>query len=65
MVLAFADDGLFGFPLFSLLAVALCVGYVVVYWAAIRRRRIEAVALAVIAVALAVLYIVSAAAPPQ
>ena len=57
MLLAFADATLFSFPLFSLLAVVLYVGYVVVYWAAIRTRRAEAVVLCIIALGLAALYI--------
>lgn len=51
------DYTLMGFPLFSVLMLVLYVGFVAVYWAAIRKRRFEAISLGVIAVGLAVLYV--------
>ena len=62
MLVLLADAGLFGFPLFLLPAAVLYVGYVVVYWGAIRTRRVEAAALGVITLGLAVLYLISSAA---
>ena len=51
------ENTLMGFPLFSVLMLLLYVGYVAVYWIAIRTRRVEAATLGVIAVSLAVLYV--------
>jgi len=59
ILVSVADAGLFGFPLFSLLAAVLYVGYVVVYWSDVRTRRLEAATLGVAAAGLAVLYLIS------
>ena len=47
----------FGFPMFALLMVALYIGYLAFWWSAFQTRRLEALALATIAIALAALYI--------
>ncbi len=60
IVLAFVDAAAFGFPLFSLLSVVLYVGYVVVYWPAVRTRHLEAAALGGISLSLAALHIAAA-----
>lgn len=57
MLVSVADARMVGFPLFSLLAAVLYVGYVVVYWSAIGTRRLEAGALGVASVGLALLYL--------
>lgn len=53
---AFVDVAVFGYPLFSVLMNVLYVGYVVVWWPSMRTRRVEAVCLALIGLALAALY---------
>lgn len=57
ILVAFVDSAALGFSLFSLLSVVLYVGYVVVYWPAVRTRRFEAAALGGISLSLAALHI--------
>lgn len=57
MLVFLLDAGMVGFPLWSLLAAVLYLGYVVVYWSATYTRRTEAAALGVAAGGLAVLYL--------
>ena len=63
--LSFADAALVGFPLFSLLAAVLYVGYGVVYWTTVTKRRAEVAGLAVAAVALVCVYMIPWVAAPR
>ena len=57
ILVAFVDGAALGFSLFSLLSVVLYVGYVVVYWPAVRTRRFEAATLGGVSLGLAALHI--------
>lgn len=59
-IVASADMWLLGFPLLSLITLAIYPTYVVLWWPAVRTRRVEAVALVVIAAAVGALYIAGA-----
>ncbi|MXY77785.1 MAG: hypothetical protein F4Y40_12065 [Acidimicrobiia bacterium] len=57
MLVFLLDVGMVGFPLWSVLAAVLYMGYVMVYWSATHKRRTEAAALGGAAGGLAVLYL--------